>query len=48
MGSTIESGIIGIGSPSLNNKRKVKEGRNPKKSGMTRIEKIVLRNPQTG
>ena len=40
-----ESGIIGIGSPSLNNKRKVKRGRNPKKNGMKRIEKCVLPSP---
>ena len=35
----------GNGSPSLNNKRKVKIGRNPKKNGMTRIEKCVLPSP---
>ena len=40
-----ESGIIGIGSPSLDNKRKVKRGRNPKKNGMKRIEKCVLPSP---
>ena len=40
-----ESGIIGIGSPSLNNKRKVKIERNPKKNGMKRIEKSVLPSP---
>ena len=40
-----ESGITGIGSPSLNNKRKVKIERNPKKNGMKRIEKCVLPSP---